>query len=363
MLVSVTGGTGFVGSHTVAALLRAGLDVRVLARDPDRAAPVFEELGVDGGRIEFVAGDVTEPAAARRAVRGADAVLHAASVYSFNVRARAAIRATNIVGTEQILEAAVKAGVGPIVHVSTVGALFPSKSGPIGPDSAPGRPREAYLASKAESDRIARRHQAAGAPVVITYPPALLGPHDPRLGDQTGRLRDTLRGLMPMWPGGGFPLGDVRDTALLHARLFAEPGELSGLREQGGVGRLFPPNRYVTTREYVSALREATGRGLPCFFVPARALLPAARAADAAQRLWPWHIPAEYGAVYTCVHAVPVEPTATEAPSRPLARTMADTVRWMLKAGLVTHRQAGPALLGETTPEHGETPAPGRTHA
>jgi nucleoside-diphosphate-sugar epimerase len=353
VLVSVTGGSGFVGSHSVAALQRAGIDVRVLVRDPARAGPALDALGVDSARIEFVTGDVTDPAAARRVVRGADAVLHAASVYSFDVRDRAAVRATNLAGTELILEAAVKAGLGPIVHVSTVGALFPAPDGPIGPGSAPGRPREAYLASKAASEAIARRHQQAGAPVLISYPPALLGPGDPRLGDQTARLRDTVRGLMPIWPGGGFPLGDVRDTADFHARLFTEPG---------GAPRRFAPNSFVSTREYLRAVRAATGRALPCAHLPARWLLPVGRAADLAQRFWPWHIPAEYGAVYTCVHAVLVAPEAAEPPTRPLARTVADTLRWLLENGLITPRQAGPGLRAAAEAGRGETSAADRSH-
>ncbi|GAA0379210.1 NAD-dependent epimerase [Acrocarpospora corrugata] len=327
MLVCVTGGTGFVGSHSVAALIRAGHRVRLLVRDP---------AGVEHDAVDAVAGDMTDEAAVARAVRGADAVLHAAAVYSFDSRRHAEMRRVNTRGAEVVLGAARRAGVGRIVHVSTVGALYPAPPGVIGPTSPVGRPRETYLASKAGAEEVARGHQLDGVPVVITYPPALAGPDDPRLGDQNARIRDVLRGLMPMWPTGGFPLGDVRDTAELHLRALTGP-------DVGG--RHFGPGRYVATREFLGALRQVTGRPLRAAYLPARAMLPAARLADLAQRWWPWHIPAQYGAVYTCAVATPVDEGASTlaVPARPLAETMGDTVSWLRATGRITARQAGAA--------------------
>ncbi|MFC6081807.1 SDR family NAD(P)-dependent oxidoreductase [Sphaerisporangium aureirubrum] len=337
MLVTVTGGTGFVGAHSVAAIVRAGHRVRVLARDPALLAPALAPLEVPPGAVDVAAGDVTDEAAVAAAVRGADAVLHAASVYSFDSRRHAAMRAVNELGTEIVLAAARRAVDGPIVHVSTVAALFPAAGRVIGEDSPVGRPRETYMATKAAAERVARRHQDEGAPVVITYPPALLGPHDPKLGDQVGRVRDVLRGLMPIWPLGGFPIGDVRDTAELHARLFTTP--------PAGPARRFAPNHYLTTREYLAALREVTGRRLPAVHLPARSMFPIGRLADLAQRVWPWHIPAEYGALYTCACATRVAPDAgtTGIDPRPFAETAGDTVRWLRDAGHLTARQAGSA--------------------
>lgn len=333
MLVSVTGGTGFVGAHSVAAIVAAGHRVRLLARDPSTVEAALGPLRVDPAAVAVVAGDVLDPAAVDRLVRGADAVLHAASVYSFDSRRRRAMARTNVAGTELVLNAARRADVGRIVYVSSFGALLPAPDRVLGPDSPVGRPREAYLASKAEAETVARGHQAAGAPVVITYPPGLLGPHDPKLGDQSTRLRNALRGLMPIWPTGGLPIGDVRDSAELHAKLLgsAEPA-----------GRHFAPGHYLTTRQYVRTLRAVTGRALPAVCLPARAMVPVGVLADVVQRVWPWHIPAEYGAIYTCANAAWVAPDAA-AEARPPAETFADTVRWLHRAGYVSSRAAGVA--------------------
>ncbi len=90
MHVLVTGGTGFVGAHSVGALIDAGHDVRLLVRAPERVALALDPLGV--GRVDHVVGDVTDPVAVRGALEGCDAVLHAASVYALSQRRAAEIR-------------------------------------------------------------------------------------------------------------------------------------------------------------------------------------------------------------------------------------------------------------------------------
>ncbi|QIS19612.1 SDR family NAD(P)-dependent oxidoreductase [Nocardia terpenica] len=335
MIVGVTGGTGFVGAHSVAAVVAAGHRVRLLARTESAVQAALGPLDIDRNAVDVVTGDITDRAAVAAAVRGADAVLHAAGVYSFDARRRAELRRVNIGGTEVVLAAARRAGAGRIVHVSTFGALLPAPGATLRADAPVGRPREAYMASKAAAERIAREHREQGAPVLITYPPGLLGPHDPHLGDQNRRLRDLLRGLMPVWPRGGFPIGDVRDTAALHTALLTAPAN--------GADRYFTPGRYLTTREYVRAVRAATGRGLPAMFLPARPMLPFGRCVDLAQRIWPWHIPAEYGAIYTCATAKPIgDPVDAHGISaRPLAETVADSVRWLYDIGALSARAAG----------------------
>jgi nucleoside-diphosphate-sugar epimerase len=332
MLVSVTGGTGFVGAHSVAAIMKAGHRVRLLVRDESTVERALAPLGIDPRAVNVMVGDVLAETQVAAFVRGADAVLHAASVYSFDSRQKAAMRRTNERGTELVLEAARRSGAGPIVYVSSVGALFPARERVLRADTPVGRPREAYLASKAAAELVARKHQAAGAPVVITYPPALLGPHDPHLGDQITRLRNALRGLMPIWPLGGLPIGDVRDTAALHAAALKVPA-----------GRHFGPSHYLTTRQYVRGLREITGRALPTVYLPARPMMPVGLLANGLQRIWPWRIPAEYGAIYTCACAAAVDQSASTLgiSARPLRETLLDTVHWLHDNGLLSDRQAG----------------------
>ena len=342
MLVLVTGGTGFIGAHSVSEIVRAGHRVRLLVREPARVARALDPLGVDASGIEHVVGEVTDASAVARAVAGCDAVLHGASVFSLDTREHGRMRAVNARGTEVVLAAARTAGADPIVYVSSFGALVPSTDDPLTPASPVGAPRETYLATKAEAETIARRHQAEGAPVVITYPMGTLGPHDPHLGDQTARLRNALRGLMPLWPLGGLPVGDVRDVARLHAAV---------LRPGAGPRRFMGPGRYVSTRDYIRTLRRVTGRALPTGYLPARAMLPVGALAGLVQHIVPVHIPAEYGAIYVCAVSRPVDTSATDdllgGPARPLEVTLADAVRWLHAAGHVSRRLAGAAAVPE----------------
>lgn len=70
MRVLVTGGTGFIGSHAVAALHSAGHDIRLLVRSPDRIAPALAPHGI--GQPEHVIGDITDADSVRRAVDGCE---------------------------------------------------------------------------------------------------------------------------------------------------------------------------------------------------------------------------------------------------------------------------------------------------
>jgi nucleoside-diphosphate-sugar epimerase len=81
MRVLVTGGTGYIGSHTVAALVEGGHEVRLLVRDPRRVSAALTPLGLQAADLDTMVGDVTDPAAVDQAVRGCEAVVHAGSVY------------------------------------------------------------------------------------------------------------------------------------------------------------------------------------------------------------------------------------------------------------------------------------------
>ena len=155
MKVLVTGGTGFVGAHSVAALVSQGHQVRLLVRSPDRVARSLSPLGA--ADVESVVGDVTDQQSVDEAMAGCDAVLHAAAVYTTDPRAASRIQSTNVRAAEIVLGAAVRTGLDPVVHVSSYTALLPPQ--PPGtvltPDSPVTRPVGTYARSKAESEQIA----------------------------------------------------------------------------------------------------------------------------------------------------------------------------------------------------------------
>jgi nucleoside-diphosphate-sugar epimerase len=254
--VLVTGGTGFVGSHIVSAVIRGGHDIRLFARRPDRVEPTLSPLGI---HVDDVAtGDVLNAEAIDRACDGCDAVIHAAAVYSIDPRRTAEVVWTNVRATEIVLGSAIRAEMRPIVHVSTYGALLPN-DGVLGPDSPVGSGAPPYPRSKAESDDVARGLQADGAPVVITYPGAVAGPHDPYLGDTDFAIAMILRGRIPFAMAGGWPVADVGYVAEAHARI---------LDRSRDPHRYMLCGHYVTWREMYAALRRVTGRRLRAIPTP-----------------------------------------------------------------------------------------------
>jgi len=120
MRVLVTGGTGHVGSHIVAALLDEGHAVRMLVRKPERVPAALEPSGWTTDDVEMVQGDVADgPEALATAMDGVDALLHAANVYSLNQADAQQMREANVDGTRAILQTASERRLAPIVHVSS----------------------------------------------------------------------------------------------------------------------------------------------------------------------------------------------------------------------------------------------------
>ena len=345
MRVLVTGGTGFVGSHTVAALLGHGHQVRLLVRAPERITPALGPLGIT--QVDAQVGDVTNPATVQQAMRGCQAVVHAAAVYSLDPRRAAVMAQTNPTGTDIVLGAAHRQGLDPIIYVSSVGVFWPITAArpttglPLGAGVGP------YTRSKLAAEQLARGYQQAGAPVVITYPAGVLGPHDPHLSDTVRAICDVLRGRWPVLPRGRLPLVDVREVAALHAAV---------LRPGRGARRYLLAGPAVPLVDLVGLLGELTGRRLPQTTAPGWLLRPASRLVDRAQRLLPVRLPFSAEAVAATLSIgtdVEVDDTATRQElaiqRRELRQTAADTVRWLAEQGHITARQAG-ALAGTRLP-------------
>ncbi len=334
MRVLVTGGTGFVGSHTVAALIEKGHDVRLLVRSPDRIAPALEPLGV--AKVDSIVGDVTDANAVERAMEGCQAVLHAAAVYSLDSRAAKRIRETNVRSADLVLGTAIRLGLDPIVYVSSIAALLPPDGEVLTPDSPVKAPLGAYIRSKAEAEKVARKYQGDGAPIVTTYPAAVWGPHDPHFGDGSRIAAEILKGRLAFVPSGGVHVVDVRDVAQVHA---------APLEAGRGPRRYIAAGTYMDLKEIVLGLAEVTGRNLPTRTVPARWMLPVGRLADLARRVLPFRLPLSFEGIYITSLEARFDDSRTReelgfAPRDP-RDTFADTARWLLDAGHISPKQAG----------------------
>lgn len=327
MLVLVTGGTGFVGAWTAKAAQQAGHQVRFLVRNPDRLTTSAERIGVDVG--DHVVGDIADRAATTAALDGCDAVIHCAAMVSTDPNRADEMLHTNLEGARNVLGEAARAGIDPIVHVSSFTALFRPHLDVLHADLPVVGGSDGYGRSKAAVEAYARGLQDGGAPVNITYPGMVLGPP---AGDQFGEAAEGVEAAVKMRgvPGRGaaWIVIDVRDLADLHVALL-EPGR--------GPRRYMAGGQRVPVDTLASMIGAAAGRSLAVYPVPDVALRSAGRLLDVVGPFLPFETPINSAAMqyYTQM------PESDDTPSRrdlgiiqrDPADTIADTVEGLRQVG------------------------------
>lgn len=251
MLIAVTGGTGYLGAHCVRALLARGDAVRLLVAPDARNAPVLQRFK-EIRDVETLTGDIRDTATVEALLDGCDALLHAAGVVGTDNRRTALMWEINALATESVLTRAVEAGLDPVVSVSSYSALFPPRDGVIGPDSPTVDGRSAYAQTKGYADRVARRLQSRGAPVVVTYPSSVVGmPFATEPGVTERGWAPLVRWRVAPLMRGAMQMIDVRDVADVHAAILT-PGR--------GPRRYVCGGTLVEFNDMVTALERGSGR-------------------------------------------------------------------------------------------------------
>ncbi len=209
------------------------------------------------------------------AMSGCELVVHAAAIAAFDGD-EARFHATNVLGTQSMLDAARQAGVPRFVHVSTEQVLADGRAKHRVDESVPypGRPVNVYAKTKAEGERRVLAAAADGFAAVAVRPRWVWGPRDHVLPALTAAAKS--RALV--WMSGGRASTSTCHVAnLCHALLLAaergRPGEAYFVGDDGD----------VTVRELVTALLASQQVAPPTLSVPVPLALGLARAAE---RLW-----------------------------------------------------------------------------
>ena len=167
--VLVTGGTGFIGRRLVEALTTAcNAQVRVMARNFTRAT------GVARFPIELVRGDVSVPQDVERAIEGCEVVFHGAAIARADPETT---RAVNVGGTDNVLSAALRAGVERVVHISSLTVYGFPTDGDLDETSPRQYQGMNYADTKLDAEKVAfSYHDMHGLPVSIIQPACVYGP-------------------------------------------------------------------------------------------------------------------------------------------------------------------------------------------
>lgn len=333
MRVLVTGATGFVGSHSAAALAAAGHELRLLVRDRAKAERVL--AGHHLGAPELALGDVTDEASVARALEGCDAALHAAAVVALEAHRGAEAQRTNARGVEVVLGEATRRGLRSIVYVSSAAALCVPGGPKIHADAPVAESQSPYARSKAEGERFARGLLERGAPIRVSYPVGVIGPDDPGLSEMNHTLQVLVRDFVAL-TSSGINVVDVRDLALIHAAL---------VDGRAAPGRYVAGGHFLSWREVAALVEGLTGRRLRKLRLPGPLLRAAGRAGDLVKRFAPFDFPLTHEAMTLATRWPGADGSAvTEATGvgfRDPADSFADALRWLAAAGHLRPEQVG----------------------
>jgi len=247
MRVFVTGGTGFVGSALIRHLLTNGFEVVALTR-PN--ADLRQLKGLD---VSLVSGDLSSVDLLTKSIRGCDWVFHVAALYAYWGYTWDEFYQSNVVGTRNILAAAMDVGVQRVVHTSSIAVLSPPQHGDTANEDTPTHYEDLvgfYKRSKFLAEGVVQEFVAQGLPVVIVNPSAPIGTGDWK-PTATGKvIVDYLNGKMPAYVQSHQNMVDVDDVAIGHI-LAAQSGRVGERYILGGEN--------LTLKQFLDYLSELSG--------------------------------------------------------------------------------------------------------
>ena len=255
MTILVTGASGFLGSHVARQLVARREDVRVMLR-PSSTNRAIADLS-----LEYVTGDLRDPAAVARATQGAKRVFHVAADYRLWAKRKQDIYDSNVGGTKNLLDAAIRAGVEQFIYTSTVATIAVDR--PQHPNEFTDTRLEEmvghYKRSKWMAEQEALKAAKAGLSVIVVMPTTPVGPWDWKPTPTGKIILDFLNGKMPGYVETGLNFVGVEECAAGHL-LAAEKGRVGERYLLGGEN--------LTLKQLLDTLSRITGLSAPKLKIP-----------------------------------------------------------------------------------------------
>jgi dihydroflavonol-4-reductase len=264
MKVLVTGAGGFLGSALVAELKKRGHSVRAVMRRRESA------FNLHGLEVEIFICDIQDKEAVASAVKGVDVIFHTAAVYRsypFYVLRPKEIFETNIRGTRNVFEEAIKAGVKRIVYTSSTGAVGKRNDGLPADESVKLNlleKRSFYERSKALAEEAALSYSDKGIEVVSVNPSFLFGTGDSRPTPTGEMIVKFLNRVYPTYFDATLCVSDIRTVV---------EAEIKAMEKgKNGERYIVAHERHYTLKELFDLLEGITGIKGPRLKMPLQAV-------------------------------------------------------------------------------------------
>lgn len=209
--IFLTGGTGFLGSYLVKELIEKGYSVKALRRN--KKIPFFIDPSYFE-KVHWVEGDILDVTILNEAMKGANAVIHAAATVSFHKADRGAMYKINVEGTANVVNAAIDNNIPRFVHVSSVAAIGRTSGGEEVTEEKKWQASKTtthYAISKYRAEMEAWRGYGEGLNMVIANPSTIVG-----YGDWNSSSCAVFKNVykeFPWYTDGINGFVDVEDTA------------------------------------------------------------------------------------------------------------------------------------------------------
>lgn len=254
MRVAITGASGHIGNCLCRELNKSGAQIKALVHN--------NEDDLVGMGVEIIRGDILDLDVVQRLCQDVDVVYHLAAKISIDRKDQELVHATNVRGTQNVIDACQAHSGTRLVHFSTIHTFGTHNSGDVIDETCDGitHSKIPYETSKAEAEQRVLSAVSSGLDALVLNPTAIIGPYDYQPSYLGQALIKMYLNKLPMLVEGGYDFVDVRDvvTAAISASTKGMKGEKYILSGQ-----------WLSLKELAIMIEQVTGRRTPKSVAPA----------------------------------------------------------------------------------------------